>query len=1464
MKKIIILLLSSICLFANIGTVVDVVGSSTLVRDGKNINVVPKLELKEHDFLKTGKSAKVKMFFKDNTAVSLGQNTTFEIDSYLFTGKKDSNIKFKVLKGFFKTVTGKIGKVAPNRFKLQTKNATIGIRGTVFAAEIGDDVDVVMCTDGSIILFTSNGDIEVSSGSQSLVKRSSSPQVKQYSDAEKKELIKNAGWHGSMSLSELIEFIKKNFKEPLRSQLLATIQNIYDKDSSETQNTTVAVQNADDIGFIDDITINDREFDELPDNIKFYADDLKDGRVIVQGLLESEDKAVHVNSLHVEITTDGGDSWTRAKGHDEWEWSFTPELEQEYEFSIRVVRDVAGSSYAGTLDDEPEDVHVGISDSIMIAGFKLILNADASLVSGKLSGSGSIEIPYLKSISNIDNKLDVNFEDISVVNNIVTVGDITYNSPFSISTPIADINIDSIIFSPTVANNKLVGKVVFKNQLASSFGEIALPSTSKFLPTSFALNIPFESKIINIWREKSVQIEIAEGSLDVRYNTGDALPTADFNIPSAQFKLGQLLTYEGGIPAQVGLGDFGKMPTVELPNDVYLLETGIKIPSGLSLSFDLNDYTNPKLTFSSSVNLDGFSNEFAQNLQNASIDVTILKTGFDGTLTGDGGLDPITIIDRGSDAKNVKLVFDGDRPVLEFKFTNGDEMVDFSISGVTPKLHFGDMFTNEAGQTLNKIISLVDITAPSLNIEEPMYLFGSKIKLPSGFSASVDLSDIKAPIFVFDIGVDFTSFDNNIIAKQISGAKIKGTLSKAGFSATVTSDKPSPINIYEPKGVKIVFKGESGPTFGVNITGADSLPEFSISDIDADLDFGTLLTSTQNEVQNVIASLGVIRENGVEALQLTLPAKVRLLQSNLAFQNIVSSLNLNTKQITINSSVDLSAYTQNPILKALNGAKFDMSISPSAFTGSISVEDELEPIDIWAQKRVKLTISGKPSIGVSVDGDGVGFDFGKLNAAIDFGDLLTTAKKGATSVVATFSQAVNDAGNYSVQLQNEVYLLGSQFALVNPKIDFNPNIKSLSIGSSVNLSGYTTPMIQAFNGATFSASVSSSGFSGSLSKEGGFEPIVVLDRGGAGKDVSVEFTSSPTISVEIKNSGIDFGFSGGSADIKFGDLLNNATATLESISDGVYSWGLEGKNKLFTGTKAYIENIKKAKLDIQDFSNPKISFDASIDLSEYGGVLKSVKNVDLKNVVISKSGFKASLSASLGDVDIWKEKNVKIAFVSNPTINISIDKSGFALGFSDLAAELYFGDLLNNATASIGNVMPSGGSSLANMAQSAKKSAKKAVEEVVTSNDYSWSINTNNIPLMGSKVLLSELGGSIDLSDLSNPSITLNGIADLRQYGTIFKYVSQAELQAVTISKEGFSGRLITTLEEIPIWREKGVKVAFNESPEFYLRADNNGLKVGVSNINARVNFGSLLNNSIGNLRTLGNDMYGLSLSGRN
>ncbi|MEA1917157.1 MAG: FecR family protein [Campylobacterota bacterium] len=134
MKKIVLLLLFlTVTLFGSIGKVTGMMGDANIERNSKKLKIVDGIGVEKNDILNTSKNAKVQITFNDNSIVAIGKNSTLHVEDYLFDTKTPTNSKtsFKFSKGTFKTITGKIGKFAPKRFKLATKNATIGIRGSI-------------------------------------------------------------------------------------------------------------------------------------------------------------------------------------------------------------------------------------------------------------------------------------------------------------------------------------------------------------------------------------------------------------------------------------------------------------------------------------------------------------------------------------------------------------------------------------------------------------------------------------------------------------------------------------------------------------------------------------------------------------------------------------------------------------------------------------------------------------------------------------------------------------------------------------------------------------------------------------------------------------------------------------------------------------------------------------------------------------------------------------------------------------------------------------------------------------------------------------------------------------------------------------------------------------------------------------------------------------------------------------
>ena len=118
--------------FASIGQITAINGSATIERNQTQIKAKLGLKIDEHDLITTSNKTLLQIVFNDQTTVTLGSNTHLSVAEYRFGNATDSKADFKLAKGFFKAMSGKIGKLAPQNFKVKTKTATIGIRGTYF------------------------------------------------------------------------------------------------------------------------------------------------------------------------------------------------------------------------------------------------------------------------------------------------------------------------------------------------------------------------------------------------------------------------------------------------------------------------------------------------------------------------------------------------------------------------------------------------------------------------------------------------------------------------------------------------------------------------------------------------------------------------------------------------------------------------------------------------------------------------------------------------------------------------------------------------------------------------------------------------------------------------------------------------------------------------------------------------------------------------------------------------------------------------------------------------------------------------------------------------------------------------------------------------------------------------------------------------------------------------------------
>ena len=151
--------------FSNVGSVVVSQGNVLLHRGKRQTNAPQGTLVEQSDVIETlGNGSRAQIVFNDQTIISIGQESRFEIKSYAIDeveGDK-SDVSFSVVKGAFKALSGRIGAINPQGFKLETRTATIGIRGTNFLGQIGQKNDAIVCTKGEIIVTSLAGGAPVS------------------------------------------------------------------------------------------------------------------------------------------------------------------------------------------------------------------------------------------------------------------------------------------------------------------------------------------------------------------------------------------------------------------------------------------------------------------------------------------------------------------------------------------------------------------------------------------------------------------------------------------------------------------------------------------------------------------------------------------------------------------------------------------------------------------------------------------------------------------------------------------------------------------------------------------------------------------------------------------------------------------------------------------------------------------------------------------------------------------------------------------------------------------------------------------------------------------------------------------------------------------------------------------------------------------------------------------------------
>jgi hypothetical protein len=140
---------------ATAGHISFVLGEAYLTSPGKGrqraeIGAV----VRESDHIITAINGHVHIRFIDQALISVRPDSDLEIVQYTFDpGQPEKTaIKLNLLEGVTRSISGKAGKMAKDRFRLNTPIVAIGIRGTDFAVSVTNNVVRALVNEGTIVL----------------------------------------------------------------------------------------------------------------------------------------------------------------------------------------------------------------------------------------------------------------------------------------------------------------------------------------------------------------------------------------------------------------------------------------------------------------------------------------------------------------------------------------------------------------------------------------------------------------------------------------------------------------------------------------------------------------------------------------------------------------------------------------------------------------------------------------------------------------------------------------------------------------------------------------------------------------------------------------------------------------------------------------------------------------------------------------------------------------------------------------------------------------------------------------------------------------------------------------------------------------------------------------------------------------------------------------------------------------
>lgn len=137
-----------------VGHVTLVIGNAQLERAGQKLSISKASDIQAGDRVETAANGQVMIRFVDNAKVSVRPASVLRIQDYHYDAlsPEQSVVRFELEQGTVRAISGEAAHRARDRFRLNTPLVAIGVRGTDFTAQVGEESTAVVVNQGAIRL----------------------------------------------------------------------------------------------------------------------------------------------------------------------------------------------------------------------------------------------------------------------------------------------------------------------------------------------------------------------------------------------------------------------------------------------------------------------------------------------------------------------------------------------------------------------------------------------------------------------------------------------------------------------------------------------------------------------------------------------------------------------------------------------------------------------------------------------------------------------------------------------------------------------------------------------------------------------------------------------------------------------------------------------------------------------------------------------------------------------------------------------------------------------------------------------------------------------------------------------------------------------------------------------------------------------------------------------------------------